>query len=346
MRHVLTKFANPIRKFATAAAVIAVLLASGVSAQAASREEGETIQPLNQLKTEGVKRPPRSSVEKVGDTLVVDCVGGPHTVYLIGVEGNPGAMTVHFDNWAMQFYDDVANIDVNFQGGANKLYVYQVNVPGNVDVSAGDGDNQFFLGLPAYDPNFFGGDFLANVGNGTNWFRVEESWVFGDASILAGDGGNNFLFGKADSPSDLGAVVLGDLNISSGDDDDIVEITKCWMGGNVGIETNGGGDAIILGTNYENGSPIAGNVFNANVTLATGEGDDAIGMTDNTVHGDTLITMSQDDDELLIGDAPAFPANQFNGAFEAHGGSGTDAVNDDPGNSYAFAPEFFGFELP
>src|SRR4029450_301847 len=137
-----------------------------------------------------------------GDTLVISSLDNSgHAVYIIGVEGKPGAMTVHFDDWAMQIFFDVQHIDVDFAGGANFLALYQVHVAGNVTISAGDGDNELVLGRPLYDPTLIGGDLSVVVCHGDSRVQLEESWIMGNATIEAGDGDNRVVLGRAESPS-------------------------------------------------------------------------------------------------------------------------------------------------
>ena len=286
-----------------------------------------------------------ASVAMVGDTLVISSLDNRgHKVYIIGVEGKPGAMTVHFDDWPMQIFFDVQHIDVDFAGGANFLALYQVHVAGNVTISAGDGDNELVVGRPPYDPNLIGGDLSVIVGHGDSRVRLEESWILGNATIEAGDGDNRVVVGRAESPSDLGAVVLGDLLVSTGGGYDRVEVAKCWLDGNVAIDTAAGDDAVILGTHYEPASAVAGNVLAGALVIATGEGADSVGLTDNEVYGATEIELGDDDDGLLLG--AGLPANAFYDAFTARGNAGLDAVDNDPANYYDSAPHFHSFELP
>ncbi len=280
-----------------------------------------------------------------GDTLVISSLDNfGHKVYLIGVEGKPGAMTVHFDDWAMQIFFDVEHIDVAFGGGANFLALYQVHVAGNVTISAGDGDNEVVLGLPGYDPNLIWGDLSLAVGHGDSRVKVEESWIMASATIVAGDGDNRVVLGRAESPSDLGAVVLGDLLVATGGGYDRVEVAKCWLDGEVAIDTAAGDDIVILGTHYEAGSAVAGNVLAQALDILTGEGADAVGLTDNEVYGTTLIELGDDDDTLLLG--AGLPPNAHYDAFTARGDAGQDSLDDDPANYYDSAPHFHSFELP
>jgi hypothetical protein len=154
------------------------------------------------------------------------------------------------------------------------------------------------------------------------------------------------VLGDADSPSDLGAVVLGNLLIETGAGDDLGEVVKSWIGGQTLIDTVDGDDTVILGTHYKTGSAIAGNVLDGDLLIDTGHGMDSVGLTDNEVSGNTSILTGHDNDELRVGDAPGFPANSFDSQFTAHGGSGVDTLNDDPGNFYAVPAQFQSFELP
>jgi hypothetical protein len=286
-----------------------------------------------------------ATVAMVGDTLVISSLDNRgHKVYIIGVEGKPGAMTVHFDDWDMQIFFDVQHIDVEFAGGANFLALYQVHVAGNVTISAGDGDNELVLGHSLYDPNLIWGDLSVIVGHGDSRVLLEESWIMASATIEAGDGDNRVVLGRAESPSDLGAVVLGDLLVDTAGGYDRVEVAKCWLDGNVAIDTADGDDIVILGTHYEPASAVAGNVFAGALDIATGAGADAVGLTDNEVYGETVIELGDDDDALLLG--TGVPANAFYDSFTGRGDAGLDSLDNDPANYYDSAPHFHSFELP
>lgn len=309
----------------------------------------ETAAPQEEPRAYTLTADPRpaglSSVEMIGDTLVISSLGNRgHKVYIIGVEGKPGAMTVHFDDSPMQIFFNVQHIDVDFDGGANFLAMYQVHVAGNVTVAAGDGDNELVVGRPPYAPNLIGGDLSVVVGHGDSRVQVEESWILGGATIEAGDGDNRVVLGRAESLSDLGAVVLGDLQIATAGGYDGVELAKCWLDGDVAIDTGADPDFVILGTHYESASVVAGNVLAQALDITTGEGADAVGLTDNAVHGVTLIELGDDDDGLLLG--AGFPPNAFFDAFTARGDAGMDSLEDDAANYYDSAPHFQSFELP
>jgi hypothetical protein len=359
MRYSISITALVRRAVKTAALAIGLagLLASGQAAHGQDSFQeggarpyfGRAVSPPDEPHADTLVADSRSkglaTVAMVGDTLVISSLDNlGHKVYIIGVEGKPGAMTVHFDDWAMQIFFDVQHIDVSFAGGANFLALYQVQVAGNVSIAAGDGDNELVLGQPPYDPNLIWGDLSVVVGHGDSRVQLEESWIIGNATIEAGDGDNRVVLGRAESPSDLGAVVLGDLLVATAGGYDRVELAKCWLDGDVAIDTAAGDDVVILGTHYEPASAVAGNVFAQALDITTGEGVDAVGLTDNEVHGATLIELEDDDDALYLGSG--LPANAFWGAFTARGDAGQDAVDNDAANYYDSAPHFHSFELP
>jgi hypothetical protein len=340
-----TKYVSRAVKAAVLAVGFAGMLASGQAARGQSEPMDASSGPVtphdNRLKVD-VRPSPIAIVDMVGDTLVVSGAGS-HKVYIIGVEGKPGAMTVHFDNLPMQIFFDVQHIDVAFTGSGSFLAMYQVHVAGNVTIAGADGDNEFVLGLPGYDPNLIWGDLSVVVGHGDNRVKLEESWIMASATIEAGDGDNRVVLGRAESPSDLGAVVLGELLVATGGGYDHVEVAKCWLDGNVAIDTAAGDDFVILGTHYEPASAIAGNVFVAALDITTGEGMDAVGLTDNEVYGATVIELGDDDDALLVG--AGLNPNAFYDNFTARGDAGQDSLMDDPANYYDSAPHFQSFEL-
>lgn len=346
----ITKLVGRAVKAATWSIALGGLLAGGQAApgQTEPRDTSATsgpVTPHDDRFTADTRPTLAPSAGMVGDTLVISGEGNSgHKVYIIGVEGKPGAMTVHLDDSPMQIFFGVQHIDVALAGGSNFLALYQVHVAGNVNIAAGDGDNELVLGLPGYDPNLIWGNLSVVVGNGDSRVKLEESWIMASATIEAGDGDNRVVLGRAESPSDLGAVVMGNLLVSTGGGYDRVELAKCWLDGDVSIDTGAADDIVILGTHYEPASAVAGNVLAQALDITTGEGADAVGLTDNEVHGETMIELGDDDDSLLVG--AGLPANAFFDKFTARGDAGQDALADDPANFYDSAPQFHSFELP
>jgi hypothetical protein len=288
-----------------------------------------------------------ATVAQKGDTLYVTGTRGNDSVIIIGVDGHPGIITVKVENQPLVAHFGLSHIAIDLKGGENSLGVFQVNLGGDLTIAAGSGENYFLLGFHEFFmPNLIWGDLSVTVGLGPNVILLEESWIVGNTSISTGDGLNTVVLGRANSPSDLGAALIGNLLIETGGGDDHVEVVKSWIGGQTLIDTDDGNDTVILGTHYATGSAIAGNVFADTLFVATGNGMDGVGLTDNAVWGNTTIQTGHDNDELRVGDGPAFPPNDFHAQFSANGGGGMDTLNDDPGNSYAMPPQFQSFELP
>jgi hypothetical protein len=324
MHDSITRFVSRAAKTTVATSVcVAMLLADGQPARAAA------------------------TVTQVGNTLNIAGTGADDTIWIVGVDGLAGIVTVNVDDLPMVAHHGVNHIQVDLFGGHNTLIMVQVHLEGNVTITAGNGENDIVLGHhKGYMPNLIWGHVSVVAGHGVNTLLLEESWIVGNASLGVGDGGNYILLGHADSPSDLGAVILGDLSVAAGAGDDRVEIVKSWLDGQTDIDSGAGDDEVILGTHYPTGSEIAGNVFAGDLSVTTGDGADGVGLTDNEVQGDTTITLGKDGDTLLLGAGAAFPPNTFHGKFTAHGNKGLDTLEDDPANFYAVAPVFVGFELP
>lgn len=286
------------------------------------------------------------TVSQKGDTLYVNGTRANDLVVIIGVDGHPGNVTVKSDGQSMTAHHGFEHLVVNLGGGNNVLGLLQAHIPGNVTVNAGSGINELILGYEFYMPNLIWGDLAVNCPNGVCEILLEQSWIVGDASFMLGGSGNNLEFGRSDLAADLAAVVFGDLTVNCGDGDDRIEIVKSWFGGAAEFQTAGGNDDVLLGTHYETGSPVAGNIFQGTLVINTGDGEDGVGLTDSAFGGDVEIETGNDDDDLYLGDAPGFPPNVFNGEVDAHGGGGQDFLNNDPGNTYANPPNFHSFELP
>jgi hypothetical protein len=288
-----------------------------------------------------------ATVFQKGDTLFITGTRAADSVIVIGVDGHPGIVTVQVDDEPLVAHFGLNNIAMDLQGGDNFLAVLQVHLGGELTVAAADGDNFLLLGYHTkYMPNLIWGDLSVSLGHGDNAVLLQESWLVSNGTIAAGDGNNSVVLGDADSPSDLGAVVLGDLLIETSAGDDLVEVVKCWIGGQTLIDTVDGDDTVILGTHYATGSAIAGNLLEGELLISTGQGSDGVGLTDNEIYGDASIVLEHDNDELRVGEAPGFPPNSFYADFWAHGGNGMDFLLDDPGNFYSMGSQYQGFELP
>jgi hypothetical protein len=285
------------------------------------------------------------SVSQKGQTLYVTGTRSDEWVYIIGVDGEPGVITIQSAGQPMTAHFGFQNLSVNLGGGNNVVVIVQVNLPGSLWVNGGSGINELFVGLEKYMPNLIWGDVNVSI-TGTSEIEMEQSWILGAANIDLGDAGNRVVIGRADTAEDLGAVILGGLTVETGAGADRIEVAKSWIVGGALFETAGGSDEVILGTHYETGSPVAGNIFDGNVTILTGAGEDGVGLTDCTFDDNVSIETGDDDDELYLGDEPEFPANSFAGEVDAHGGNGEDFLNDDPENAYADPPSFHSFELP
>src|SRR5262245_29648504 len=179
-----------------------------------------------------------ATVSQKGDTLFITGTRAADSVIVIGVDGHPGIVTVQVDNQPLTAHFGLANIDINLQGGNNFLAVLQVHLAGDLTIAAADGDNFLLLGYhTGYMPNLIWGDLSVALGHGDNQVLLQESWIIADTTIATGDGANTVVLGDADSPSDLGAVVLGNLLIETGAGDDLVEVVKSWVGGQTLIDT-------------------------------------------------------------------------------------------------------------
>ncbi len=301
-----------------------------------------------------------ATVIQLGDTLSITGNRGDDSIWIIGVDGHAGIVTVKVDDLPMVAHHGLQHIHVDLRGGENFLAMYQVHLGGDVTITGGDGKNYLWLGrrfgkLHNYMPNLIWGSLSIAVGDGLNETVLENSWIIGDVEIDGSDGRNYVMLGN-DSPLDLGAVVFGNLSVTTGAENDRIEIVKSWLGDTL-IDTGADRDSVLLGmllnesgANYEF---IGGNVFVGTLSVAAGAGADNVKLADNAVYGDATMTLGDDDDSLLLlgpdvldGLTFEYPPNEFHAALAADGGNGEDYLYDDPANVYAFEPEFDGFELP
>jgi hypothetical protein len=92
-------------------------------------------------------------------------------------------------------------------------------------------------------------------------------------------------------PNNESTTIAGDLSINTGLENDLVDISQLFVGGNTEIETGHGRDLVEF---------YIVNEFYGDVSINTGVHNDVVHASgSNTIHGNLLIQMGQGDDSVL-----------------------------------------------
>jgi hypothetical protein len=241
-------------------------------------------------------------------------------------------------------YSGVQNIQVNLLGGNNFLGLYRFEVAGDVSVTAGDGNNQVYVGGVGVTGDAritIDGNLSVSTGAGLDLVRV-ESCAIGSAMIDTGDADDWVLFGHhLDTSIFHPGTILGPLSVSTGAGNDLVAMIGAEPGATV-IDTADGDDWVLAGIGFEDGAwVIRGNEL-LGFDVEAGTGNDFVVLVSNWSFGDVSILTGQQNDEVWLGGFGA--PNDFQGDVLADGGGGNDTLLDDAMNSYAFPLQSLSFE--
>lgn len=274
--------------------------------------------------------PVRAGVTQDGDTLTILGRNVDDTLYIIGVEGAPGSVTVQLNDDDLSLYAGVAHISIDLNSGDNYAEILQINIAGNLTIVSEGDSNDAFIGSEDYDPNFIGGDLLVSIGDTGDVVDVRETWIFGDATVEAG---NCLLrLGRRNESGDPSLVVLGNLAVNL--ESTIAFASRVWAGGDTEIVGSSFAEGISLG------GDAAGCVFAGNLLVDLGGGIDSMQFVSSVVQGNTSLQLGKSADWLAFGFV-----NEFLGSFAADGGPGTDILLVDPDDVFHRRPQFKSFEL-
>lgn len=178
-----------------------------------------------------------------------------------------------------------------------------------------------------------GGDDLIYGGN-------DSDLIYGDKGndILYGDAGNDSLFGENDDDTLDGGLGADSLDGGSGDDIIYYDPDDLYIYGGSGGK--GGDTDTLIGTNNDDFIDVDDSVFGSNTAggfeifnllngadTFIGDRTDNVNLTVNGGEGDDVLSLWNDGDDLLHGDA---------GNDQIWGGDGNDSIYGDSGADYLY----------
>lgn len=260
-----------------------------------------------------------------------------------------------------------------------------VDAAGNLVAVGDELDNRIDVGrLPLSTPNgyvvtglqgttvnglpevvlFATGDVLLSMNGGDDRTRV-DGFIPGNVAIHGGEGADFLALGCP--------VVGGDVLMTGGPGDDVVDIQDTGLNQDLTVLTGAGadrihfffarvdGDAVLSTGSGDDVVDPAQTDFGGSVLLFTGFGDDRVEVENETeIAGSLLVVASFGDDEVLIDEAVVedhvlvllgsgsdlleVSQSSIGGLTLADGGFGADAFSDDGSSTFALGLLLFRFE--
>jgi hypothetical protein len=246
---------------------------------------------------------------------------------VVDIDGTavPGQVEVFVNGVSQGLYNSVRTIKGNLGLGNDTLNLSAINIGGNVDVNLSLGadtfdiDNNTFGGANPDGSVFVGGSVIVSMGGDAGDF-VE--WTSDVAPFGIHVGNNVTLTGVADVELD-GAG--GDFNLQARD---------IGVGGRLSITLTGLGDV--------NGDTITLDIDDVNAfgvtTLKGSPAVDRVEISNSSFIRKFVATLGGSDDRLDL-DAAGNP-NRFGAAMVVDFGIGSDTLDNQAGNLFAFPPKF------
>lgn len=246
------------------------------------------------------------------------------------------------------------DIYVNLKGG-NDAFRVIADLPDDLYVWGGDGDDTLFLGLTEnlpdqlFAPVSIAGDVIFVGGEGADLLNMRDYTIGDDLAFFGGNGDDQLLM-EEDHQSNLIGSSIGDdatikmgdgedevtvedttigddLVISTGSEDDVVGVVSTDVGGSMVIFTSSGDDEIEL-------EAVSGNL----AIICTDGGEDEVAIIDSAFEA-LFVSLGSGDDTLEIeGEDTEI------GLAILWGGSGEDELSIDGDATINFQWEF-SFEV-
>jgi hypothetical protein len=259
--------------------------------------------------------------------LKITSDGGSDFVEVDGT-GVFGEVDVYVGGSFAGTFSGVKTIKAAMKGGEDSLHVSAIQIGGALDVNMGAGPDIFDLdteavggeGAPFFGDVFIGGAVIAKLGNNTDDFVEWDTNVAGEGFGIT-IGNNVTLQGAADVDLDGAGEDFGvqdtDINIGG-----FLRITS-----NIAGDVNGDGHNVDLDDINVGGTTI----------IALGAADDDIQVTDSSFARRVEASLGAGDD-LIDSDEGPGNQNRFDGVVVVNGGNGTDEVDGNPLDEFAFFP--------
>lgn len=208
------------------------------------------------------------------------------------------------------------NVSITTSNGADKATVNNTDVVGDLTIELGGGNNTVELetDVTAGDTTV-GANLKITTGSGNDTIRFHTSGngltIGGNATIDAGEGVNTWDLDQA-------FAVTGNLSITSGDSDDLLELRDLEVGGDLAVDL---GAAIGIDRGSFDGIDIGGSV---NVTGTGGKQridiDSGTIINPTSITGDVTMDSGDGDDELYL------DRTQIGGSVDFQAGEGNNTL--------------------
>lgn len=245
------------------------------------------------------------------------------------------ATTINGQATAQTFSGVTGDFNINLKGGADTIQMYQLDytqltIPGNLKINLASSTGSF---VDLWKTAITGSASVVG-GSGGNTVSIDQSQIGAGCKLNLGGGNDEVNFNYSAVAADL-TITMG--KYSTGQDD--VGMARCFVGGNVTIQTGNGNDSVGL---------MEVSVRNQ-LQIKTRGGDDIVSLGELTPGGTQpdpytqtflnaaviSVDLGAGDDVLRMFDSATDQANYL-------GNSGVDAVfNDGPSS---LSGTFTGFE--
>ena len=320
-----------------------------------------------------------------GDTLHIEGDNDANDVAIVGAEDTHGkvAVYIHKDPWIYTGVENI-DVDLAGGSDIFKAAQLAIAGDLTVTTGSG-GDTVLIGGWQNYAANEIAGNVFIGTGNGQDAVVMENTDAFANVAVDTGEHDDFVAFGLAlasdlssSGVQSVGNTFFGALDVFTGGGADLVRIARSQLH-SATIDTENDDDVVIVGqpdfpgsdpwdgptkepeigdlksndrdgrmpaddrnslTNSgwsEVGAPL---VVLDELFLYTGSGSDEVTLHYVRVDVETAIELEDEPDQLRI----ASP-NEFNGEFDAHGGSDQDILENEPQNDYESSPSFHSFEI-
>jgi hypothetical protein len=231
------------------------------------------------------------------------------------------------------------HIDMFMGAGDDTVRFQSINVPGNLEISLGSGNNRIFGNSTS---SVVGGNFSVYGGNQRDEVNLDSWDIVGNADID--------LFNGPSVVNIQSSGVGGFLDIYGGDQPDIVTLANLMIGLDIDVESYAGRDVVTISATDARTLDLITGGGNDQIDLSelgltldldviSGGGDDAVTIEVVTVARDVDVLLGAGNDLLAVASLTAFRELSFDGQ------AGTQDTLVDGGFEGNLETEVIGFEI-
>jgi hypothetical protein len=200
--------------------------------------------------------------------------------------------------------------NLTYNGGfdSDTVFLDTAVISGDVVVHLGDG---FYAVSVSYNTNTFYAGFYGHVNISGNLtvtstgsadvdVDIDSTIVGGDVNLLLADGENNLTLGTGNNVGSNAindqVIFFNNLNISTGDDDDVViSAPRIYIDDEVTLSLGGGEDQVFFG------GTVGSDSDSASLVIDTGSGDDSVTVDQVRITGDLVVNLGDGNNYLTSG---------------------------------------------